>query len=616
MFERHKLLFVAAAIAAVCISIAVSVVAVDRTVNADLPEIGRRVRSKILSKMQINVAIIKAVASFAEANTGKPVANISKPAKERMNNLTQFSSFAAKVSSRYKSLISVQSQPGAVVTQVYPEGATLGVDLLNTSQRSHILDAVAFDVLTVEGPRALVQGGFALVIQQPVYNYSIPYRNMSSWWGNVIIFVDHRYLIEETELVLDLAAVSGLQWVLVVASTNFVVASNLNATEVKSLLDSGTRVEIPFQLYSSASTTLQWILVLRQDIPRHSVPAQTIALIVIPAIVGSLLLVFLINFVWEFADASYATQRFAPTKAPFAYCIIGIHNAEEIWDIAPEAMSDICLSTQKCIYDAAAQHQSYQSNPLTQHCFVVLSDDIGNLANVILDALSAVEKLSLQRTLSCSVKCKAVLHWCGDPCLVQITKDGLYSTYKGEDISKAAKMYSRATPHSILMSEKAHLMLHDSATVLSAVKDMPTKKEATTRGGANLYRVSTKPESMKSESSFTAQHHGSEEQLSELLAPQAALLGLDVSDIEPIADVFYRTFKSLFRPLAKQERHNIETHLVTAFGIGRSRMVAQLAVRCVMKHVSKSHASDVTSTAASSTSSNVLDYSAASSTSS
>lgn len=106
-----------------------------------------------------------------------------------------FEDTASELFDKYANIESIQLAPDGVVTMIYPEsGNEAGyIDLFADEVRGPIVEyGRDNNVVTVQGPIDLLQGGTGLIFRKPVY------LNDGSFWGFAIVIEDTDDLMENT----------------------------------------------------------------------------------------------------------------------------------------------------------------------------------------------------------------------------------------------------------------------------------------------------------------------------------------------------------------------------------------------------------------------------------
>lgn len=582
--------------------------------------IGATWQNILLSKIEVSVAGANAASGFVSASI-KTLPNYSAPAAERIAGqyFERFDSYAQLLLATNPVIMSMQLQAGGAVSQTVPPNLSIGFDVLATNQRADVLATAQSGAVTIGGPRALVQGGFALIVRVPAYNTSLPYRNLSSWWGSIINFVNATRFVQDIGIWEQLRR-EGVEWVLAVNGTLVQIGMDNRTKTREAIMKEGR----PFVITLRSSAV--WVLWLYAP----GQPAMDTGFIV-TVVVGSFacaLTAIVLYFAVRKILSSMVVQV-APPKLPLAYCVVTILKTDDLWNAVSADMVVLCRTVETQLATVAARHACYVTKSLAQHCFVVAAPSVEAGLEVSLSLMEwchtpnafPEDIAGMLKLHQLAVECSGSIGFVGDASTARKVTQGDLCLYEGPEVSATVKLSRRAQPNIVLLSEAAFACLTppqveklivvkklavnpsraSPKTPLASKKPAPNASfvYAVTRNGLaeqaleSVGSISSSCSSMVSiqqnsnAKEFRASQMYSRPRLVELLTPQASVLGIDPTEVQDVAWIFLLTYQTMFRPLAQQEMASVERHLEQAFGIKRQgNVVEQLALACVMQHIS------------------------------
>jgi hypothetical protein len=264
-------------------------------------------------------------------------------------------------------------------------------------------------------------------------------------------------------------------------------------------------------------------------------------------------------------------------------------------------MVTLCRAVEEHVAQVAADHNSYVSKSLAQHCFAIAAPDVQTGLAICLSVVEwcqghqfSPEIASLLDANHLKVKCSASVHYVSAARKQQL---GDMWIYEGNDVSAAVKLSRRGLPNAVALSEAAMACL-TSPQIEGLVVSQTNCGAGPSGLSVTVYMITRTGRLESSSNSSTpgfdhttkaGESLGSRGVLSQLLEPQAAILGIEPGPLEDTAWIFFIAYKTLLRPLAQQEFASVERHLERAFGISKNNRLEQLALRCLMRHVTVSN---------------------------
>lgn len=350
--------------------------------------------------------------------------------------------------------------PGGVITQTYPELKELhGVDLFE-------LNPLAWDVFEsgtnkVEGPTQSKDGTWVFNIIEPVFNSTTKEEQVEeNFWGFVSFGADIRKTMDNTQIseamqLLDMAYALYTQ----TESGPAVISSSFDA--------SLTNEE--FNQYLRHSTTMAFdgalsnlsVAVSKQHKQLILSSSVLTAIIAIVSTFGVICIFIAVIFIAYFTQP-YCGIEHAPKSAPFAVLVIGPQQGEQLWNIAPDEMSDITEKLKVVLERNMVKFHAYQIPQLQPYTTTYVLRHIDDAVKMTFSIIEELYENPIDgpiqnfRGPNGRLFISYAAHWCKvGTVLLDPTGSKERIRYEGPDLLFGPKIWRKAVPNVMVISTAA-----------------------------------------------------------------------------------------------------------------------------------------------------------------
>ncbi|RNF02052.1 uncharacterized protein Tco025E_08463 [Trypanosoma conorhini] len=357
--------------------------------------------------------------------------------------------------------------PGGVALHLFPDIDSLRLrDFLNDDSMGSPTPIQTVDTArtAILGPlhRAIscLNVTWQVVVRDPIYNATtVAEESRKNFWGFSIAVLNLDAVMDQNIHERELAAKKMGYLIYLVEDSNRIIpiryyeAKNLTEAELHNFIATGTSrplwdKERPFYVC------------LRGIHPDANPTKTAVALIVVIAVFLSILVFMVGACVVLICLKEYDGVAHAPKAAPFALAIIGLCNAEQLWELAPDRMVGVSERLAVLQKRHIIRYNVYEAMQLHPYSTTVAARSIGAAVRMCFSLIEELQSQPIDEPLrellgedgGLSLAC--AVHWCTDA-TVRAQSGSDTVRYEGPDVVYCGRMWVFAAPNKVSISRAA-----------------------------------------------------------------------------------------------------------------------------------------------------------------